>query len=299
LLILRAKKISLHGIIFHLLTTRTIAMKNINEPILVKPIRLSKIAGFDNLELFLDSDVYYINGYLCSKIITTLIEEISTLKSLRNKITIILKSDGGYNHYNEKTLRELIIDNKNYTQLYIIVNEYVKSAASVFALSADELYFIDKYSGMGCIDPKIYYNNKWISVFDRYGKDLIIDVNQDSIKIKDIKSLHYKEVLQTLNLTRTAIKNGSIFTHDLFRSQFLCFMGLKNGMDYKKNHRDPVLVGKLFSKIKLNTDKTKIIDFGSDFFNFVSEIIFEAQKIESSINEEKNFFLLGKNIIYY
>ena len=36
----------------------------------------------------------------------------------------------------------MIKKNSNCSKLCIIVNEYVKSAASVFALSADELYFI-------------------------------------------------------------------------------------------------------------------------------------------------------------
>lgn len=267
----------------------------IDRSILNTPIQLASLNQFTRVEKILDCDCFYLEGYISFKVISTLVDELSERNSIKSNITIIIKSNGGFANYEDKTIKELLLKNQKNKNLCIIINEYVTSAGSVLALSSDELYFANEYSGMGCIDPRIP-NNNYISVFDKYGRDLLIDVDKKHCLIKEIKVENFNKIKSTFYLTHKAITNGNIFVEKKFKKQFLSFMGLTKEIDYTIYHSKPISATRLIYEIGLNAT---IIEYNSELFNAVNSVIEDAEKIRNSIKREVDFFALSKNMIFY
>lgn len=91
-------------------------------------------------------------------------------------IDLLLHSDGGDPSTSEKMIRMLwnIVDSKNASrpsgELYVIVPDRAKSAATLLALGASKI-IMSGTSELGPIDPQVpkfdqYGNCEWISVFD-------------------------------------------------------------------------------------------------------------------------------------
>ncbi len=165
-------------------------MKQFDKNILDKPFLLEDQQQFVELEKETNSVCFYINGLLSKKVISNIVEELKRKPDSPEILLLILKSDGGYAYCYNKTIKEFILTKTHIKKLYVIINEYVKSAASVLALSSDKLYFIDEYTGMGCIDPRLPEWN-YLSVFDKYGKDLLLSVSKEKCFLRDIKQTDF------------------------------------------------------------------------------------------------------------
>ena len=148
-------------------------MDGIDKNILDKPRNLKDQQQFVELEKETNSICLYINGLLSDKVILNIVDELKRKPDSPEILLLILKSDGGYANCCGQTIKSYILENTHIIELHVIINEYVKSAASVLALSSDKMSFIDGYTGMGCIDPRL---PEWncLSVFDKYSHPMDI-----------------------------------------------------------------------------------------------------------------------------
>ena len=269
-------------------------MDKIDKNLLDKPFFLEDQQQFVELENETNSVCFYINGLLSEKVISNIVDELNRKPDSLKILLLILKSDGGYAYCCNKTIKKYIRGNTHIEKLHVIINEYVKSAASVLALSSDKLYFIDEYTGMGCIDPKL---PEWdyLSIFDKYGNDLKLFESKDENSLESIDQTDYKLAKETIRLTREAIMDGKIFNHKKFEDQFRFFMGLTDEFDYSTYHKKPIPT-KIIKNIGINA---KIIDKKSSLYKKAIHVIKDAMTIQKSINKQLAFFILGKNFVFF
>ena len=267
-------------------------MEQFDKNILDKPFLLEDQQQFVELEKETNSVCFYINGLLSDKVISNIVEELKRKPDSPKILLLILKSNGGYAHHRNQTIRKYIRENTHIKELHVIINEYVKSAGSVLALSSDKLYFIDEYTGMGCIDPRL---PEWdyLSVFDKYYEEDLKLLDENSLE--SIDQTNYKLAKETIRLTREAIKDGKIFNHERFEKQFRFFMGLTDEFDYSTYHKKPIPTLKI-KNIGINAD---IIDKNSSLYKKAIHVIKDAMTIQKSINKQLDFFILGKNFVFF
>jgi hypothetical protein len=101
-----------------------------------------------------DSDVVFLKAPMQQGVDDAVKHEIEELKVLRNskdKLTVILETNGGYIETVERIANTF---RNHYTVVDYIIPNYAYSAGTILVLSGDEIY-MDYYSILGPIDPQV------------------------------------------------------------------------------------------------------------------------------------------------
>jgi hypothetical protein len=101
-----------------------------------------------------DSDVLFLKASLEPPIddcVKDEIEELKDRKNSRNRLTVLVETDGGFV---ETVERIVSVFRKHYDIVEYVIPNFAYSAGTILVLSGDELY-MDYYSVLGPIDPQI------------------------------------------------------------------------------------------------------------------------------------------------
>ena len=107
--------------------------------------------AISNIERVLDSDVITIYAPIYPGIEGRFSRILDLKKEKREKLAIILQTNGGYSSTAEKLVRRM---RRDYKEIYFIIPNYAMSAGTILALSGDKI-FMDIDSALGPIDPQI------------------------------------------------------------------------------------------------------------------------------------------------
>lgn len=142
----------------------------------------------------LSNELRKIEKELCSDVVTIyapIYPEIEGLfsymldlkKKKRERLAIILQTDGGYSPTAEKLVRRM---RRDYNEISFIIPNYAMSAGTILALSGDKIFMgID--SALGPIDPqvnkKIGGENQWVPAVSYMNKfnELVIKSQNNAL----------------------------------------------------------------------------------------------------------------------
>ena len=116
-----------------------------------------------NLEDFLEGDVFsyfgpIVNGH--ENFVLKLIEDLANDSEKRNKIYVLLTTNGGSAIAVERYVNIL---RHFYTEVNFIVPDYAYSAGTIFCMSGDNI-LMDYFSVLGPIDPQVQNKDgKWVA----------------------------------------------------------------------------------------------------------------------------------------
>lgn len=116
----------------------------------------------ETLESKLSAEVIMVHSILMpglDDIIRREVENISTADGCRNKLAVVLETDGGSI---EAVERISDVFRHHFSKVEFIIPNFAYSAGTVLALSGDEIY-MDYYSVLGPIDPQIKNRDgRWV-----------------------------------------------------------------------------------------------------------------------------------------
>jgi Serine dehydrogenase proteinase len=166
------------------------------------------------LEEKLNSDIFCYSGNIFDGIenhILEVIEELSRDESKREKLTIILTTDGGSAIAVERYVN---IIRKHYDLVDFIVPDHAYSAGTIFCMSGDNI-FMDYFSVLGPIDPQVQNKEgKWVAALgylDKVNEAIIKSKNGDLTEaefllIKDLDLAELRSYEQAKELTNDLLK---------------------------------------------------------------------------------------------
>ncbi|HHZ15090.1 MAG TPA: serine dehydrogenasease [Candidatus Cloacimonetes bacterium] len=108
-----------------------------------------------NIEKILKADMVAYHGALVEgvdRIFRFVIEDLATDKEKKDKLVVVLTTNGG----NIETVERIVnVIRHFYKTVDFIVPDYAYSAGTIFCMSGDDIY-MDYYSVLGPIDPQVY-----------------------------------------------------------------------------------------------------------------------------------------------
>jgi hypothetical protein len=167
------------------------------------------------IENELDSDVVTIFASIYPDIEGAFSHMLDLKKKKRERLAIILQTDGGYSPTAEKLVRRM---RRDYNDISFIIPNYAMSAGTILALSGDRIYMgID--SALGPIDPqinkKIGGENEWVPAVSYMNKfeELVEKSRNNSLSPAEYMMMEKQFNLPELERFKQSIE----YTKDLLR----------------------------------------------------------------------------------
>ena len=171
--------------------------------------------GLKEIERELNSDVVTIYAPIYPEIENPFSQMLDMKKEKRERLAIILQTDGGYSPTAEKLVRRM---RRDYNDISFIIPNYAMSAGTILALSGDKIYMgID--SALGPIDPqvnkKIGEENQWVPAVSYINKfdELVAKSRNNSLSTAEYMMMEKQFNLPELERFKQSIE----YTKDLLR----------------------------------------------------------------------------------
>ncbi len=169
-----------------------------------------------DLEKYLDSDVFAFNGAIfdgADRLVKDIIEELSTDPIKRDKLSVILTTNGGSL---APVQRMVAVFRHHYKEVNFIVPDYAYSAGTILCMSGDNIY-MNYYSVLGPIDPQVEnkdgklvaalgYLDKINELLERARKDELSSA--EFIILKDFDLAELRAYEQAKELAIDLLKHG-------------------------------------------------------------------------------------------
>jgi hypothetical protein len=193
---------------------------------------------FRELQNELQSEVIFFNGII-NEYSRKCLGKIIVSSSTYDIITVIISSIGGYffDPVSQTTLTDFF--RKKYRTINCIIADHAKSAASVFALSSDNLFLLNKNCCIGLIDPRNKDNFEELPINISY-EDLTFN-NNGTLKLNQEKFQDNPELFSntqfTIQNSYEALHSGKILDKTKLEEQFCTLLGfnISKGLNHSND----------------------------------------------------------------